>query len=111
MLTTGFDPSLASGFVQSQPDAALNPSHKASRDPAAVDRAAKDFESMFLSQMLEQMFADVHLGGDSEGEQGTNDIYRSMLVGEYGKLMTQAGGIGVADYVKREMLRAQEVGA
>lgn len=73
-----------------------------------IDAIAQDFEAQFLSQMLENMFStvdtDTFLGG---GE--AEETYRSFLIDEYGKIMTRAGGIGVADYVKREMLRMQEV--
>lgn len=76
--------------------------------PEKLDEVASDFEAQFISQMLENMFATVDtkesLGGDE-----SEDVYRSMLVDEYGKVISRAGGIGVADHVKREMLRLQEV--
>ena len=63
--------------------------------------------------MLENMFATVDdknegLGG-GEDETGGRDIYRSMQLEQYGKAIANAGGIGVADYVKRQMLQLQEV--
>ncbi len=78
-----------------------------SRDPEAVRRAAEDFESVFLSQMLAPIFATIKTdalfgGGPSE------DIYRSLLVEEYGKSIAKAGGIGIADQVQREILALQE---
>jgi peptidoglycan hydrolase FlgJ len=36
------------------------------------------------------------------------DIYRSMLVEQYGKSLARAGGIGMSDAVQREILRLQE---
>jgi peptidoglycan hydrolase FlgJ len=35
-------------------------------------------------------------------------MFRSFMLQEYGKVMAATGGVGVADMVKREMLRAQE---
>ena len=35
-------------------------------------------------------------------------IYRSLLSDEYGKLVSRAGGIGIADAVHREILKLQE---
>lgn len=72
-----------------------------------IDAAAKEFESVFISQMLEHMFAGVETdpvfgGGQSE------KIYRSMQVQEYGKIITEAGGIGVTDAIKAEMIKLQE---
>lgn len=111
MLAAGFDPLLVSGAGAASGGAALTMPAGRLRSEAAVDSAAKEFESLFISQMLEHLFADVRLGTDGQQDDGSFDIYRTMLVGEYGKLITQSGGIGVADYVKREMLRAQEVGS
>ena len=73
-----------------------------------LDEVASDFEANFISQMLENMFSTV----DTKGALGGNDsedVYRSMLVDEYGKVISRAGGIGVADHVKRQMLQLQEV--
>lgn len=75
----------------------------------AIRRAAEDFEAVFLSQMLAPMFEELGqdpLFGGGPGEE----IYRSLLVEEYGKAVARSGGIGIADAVQREMLRMQEVG-
>ena len=72
-----------------------------------MDSVAQEFEAQFISQMLENMFSTVDTNpvlGGGEGE----DAYKSLLVDEYGKLLARSGGIGVADHVKRELLRVQE---
>lgn len=72
-----------------------------------IDETAQEFEAQFISQMLENMFSTVDTNpvlGGGEGE----DAYRSLLTDEYGKLLARAGGIGVSDHVKRELLRVQE---
>ena len=75
---------------------------------AQMRKVAKDFEAVFLSQMLQPMFqnlgAEAHFGG-GHGE----DVWRSMQVQEYGKAITEAGGIGIADSVLREMIKMQEL--
>ena len=73
-----------------------------------VRRAAEEFEAVFLSQMLAPMFEGLEtdeLFGGGPGE----DIYRSILVEEYGKAIARSGGVGIADAVQREILRLQEV--
>lgn len=80
---------------------------KAQASQAKVDEAAQEFESVFLSQMLQHMFADVDMSPMADGPG--KEIYQSMLVDEYGKIISRAGGIGLADHVKREILRLQEV--
>lgn len=85
------------------------------RDPSMTDatqrrkikETAVEFEAQFLSQMLQPMFEGIQAeepfsGGHSE------EMWRSMLVQEYGKSIAKAGGIGLADHVERQLLRAQE---
>lgn len=76
---------------------------------AQIAKVAEEFESVFLSQMLKHMFDGVEtdeLTGGGHGE----DTYRSLMVDEYSKMIAKTGGIGVADHVKAEMIRMQEVG-
>ena len=80
----------------------------AKASPEKIDQVSREFEAQFISQMLENMFSTVDtksgLGGSEEEE-----FYRDMMVDEYGKIISRSGGVGVADHVKREMLRLQEV--
>ena len=84
-------------------------SHSApsAREAQALEIAEK-FEALFLSQMLAPMFESLKTdgpfgGGSSEG------IYRSLMVEEYGKSIAQAGGLGIAEAVQREILKMQEM--
>ncbi|MEQ9640474.1 MAG: rod-binding protein [Alphaproteobacteria bacterium] len=76
------------------------------RDPRAW-ATAKDFESFFVSQMLEQISTGIKTDGPFGGGHAEK-IYRSMMNGEYAKAITQTGGIGLADTVYREILALQE---
>jgi Rod binding domain-containing protein len=69
---------------------------------------ANDFEAQFISQMLGNMFSTVD-SKEALGGSETEEVYDSMLVDEYGKLLARTGGIGVADQVKRMMIKQQEV--
>jgi Rod binding domain-containing protein len=72
-----------------------------------VRRAAEEFEAVFLAQMMAPMFEGLEtdeLFGGGPGE----DLYRSVLVEEYGKSIARAGGIGLSDAIQREILRLQE---
>lgn len=81
---------------------------QARRDPKAWE-TAKDFESQFLSTMTQSMFDGVKADSLFGGGQG-EDMFRSMLVGQYSKEMTNAGGIGIADRIYGEILKLQEHG-
>ncbi len=84
---------------------ALQPS---GHNEAKARKTAQDFESMFLEQTLERLFAS----GGAEGPLGDNgaggEVYRSMLVKEYAGTIAKSGGIGIADQVYREILQFQE---
>lgn len=73
-----------------------------------IDETAKSFEAMFLTQMLEHM--DENAETDSlMGDPESDDIYRGWMNEQYARAITDAGGIGIADYVKQAMLKLQEV--
>ncbi|MGP1256234.1 MAG: rod-binding protein [Kiloniellales bacterium] len=72
-----------------------------------AEETGKKFESMFLAQMLAPMFDG--LGEDSPFGGQTAKAYRSVMLQEYGEAMSAAGGIGIADQVKAEILKLQEV--
>ncbi len=71
-------------------------------------RAAEEFEALFLSQMLEPMFEGLQTEGPFGGGAG-EQIYRSLMVQEYGKAIAASGGVGIADAVQREILKLQEI--
>ena len=75
----------------------------------SIDEKSKEFESVFVKQMLEHMFSGIDTGGMFGGGE-SEEIYRSFMLDEYSKLITQTGGIGIADHVKREMIAMQEKG-
>jgi Rod binding domain-containing protein len=86
---------------------AAAPRLPATSDPAAAKKAGENFESFFLSQVFENMFSGVDtdsMFGGGHAEQ----IYRSLLLQQYSKVAAKSGGIGIADAVQREILRAQE---
>lgn len=87
---------------------ALN-QRKTYSDEELTDKA-KEFESVFISQMLGHMFDGIETNemfGGGEGEE----VYKSFMIDEYSKMIVNTGGIGVADHVKAEMIRMQEVSA
>lgn len=72
-----------------------------------IEEKAQEFESVFLSEMLRPMFEGIDvdpLFGGGKGEE----IFSGMLVQEYGKKIAQRGSIGLADFVKKELIRIQQ---
>ena len=71
-----------------------------------IKDTAKKFEASFLSVMLQQMFEGVKTDGPFGGGAG-EEQFRSFMTEAMAKQMTNAGGIGLADTVGREMLKLQ----
>ncbi|WP_374764509.1 rod-binding protein [Yunchengibacter salinarum] len=69
--------------------------------------AAKEFEAVFIGQMLKPMMETVEedslFGGGPEAE-----AYKSLMIDEIGSEIARSGGIGIADQVARELLTLQE---
>ncbi len=83
------------------------PEVHAGRGPDKARQTAGEFEQFFLAQMLEYMFSGVPTDGAFGGGHAEG-IYRSLLNTEYAKVISQGGGIGIADVVYREILMLQE---
>jgi len=83
------------------------PGTGALQSPEAVEQAAEEFEAQFIGIMLNQMFANVKVDGLFGGGEG-EEMFRSLLVDQYGEMIAEQGGLGLADQVKSELLRLQE---
>lgn len=74
---------------------------------AVIEDRAREFEATFVAEMIKPMFETVGVNSMFGGGKG-EEIFRGLMVQEYGKKITQAGGIGLAEKVKAELLRIQE---
>ncbi|MFA5040424.1 MAG: rod-binding protein [Bdellovibrionales bacterium] len=80
---------------------------KAALNNTNIAAAAEDFEAMFATQLLKPMFDTVPVNGIFGGGNG-EEVMRTFLLQEYGKMIAKTGCLGIASQVKAEMLRAQE---
>ncbi len=84
-----------------------NPLHGQEFDNAADARAAaQEFEAFFVAQMFQYMFAGIEqdtLFGGGPGEE----MFKSLLLQEYGTEIARSGGLGLADQVMRELIEIQ----
>ena len=78
-------------------------------DPRQLEmrRAAEEFEAIFLAQMMAPMFEGLDTDGLGGGGMG-EEIFRPMLIERYAEALSQAGGVGIADSIVRELMRLQE---
>jgi len=77
------------------------------RDPAALQAVARQFEAMFLQQMLKSMRAASDVFAD-DNFMNSNDsrFYRDMYDQQLALTMSAGKGVGIADSFYRQMLDA-----
>jgi Rod binding domain-containing protein len=107
--TTAADPRLQlQAPAQYRAAAGLNGSGRTARlDAAGIQKVSEDFEAFFASSVFEQMFAGLApdpITGGGEGEE----MFRSLMLQEYGKAVAKQHSLGIADVVQKQLLRLQE---
>lgn len=78
------------------------------RDIGKIKQLSKDFEAIFLEQMLRTMRSSVQKSGLIDGGNA-EEIYRSMLDSEYAKLMAGQSSSGLAQMIERQLLQTMGV--
>ena len=73
-----------------------------------IAEAALEFESQFLSLMIENMFTGFEADGMFGGGH-SETIYRTFMADEYAKSIAESGGVGIADSVREQLLEIQEM--
>ncbi len=71
-----------------------------------INETAQEFEAMFLSEMFKPMFESVKVNETFGGGKG-EEIFSGFLRDEYGKMLAQTGGIGIAELVKQQLIEMQ----
>ena len=79
----------------------------ATNDAAVAGKKAKEFESVFISQFLGSMFSGISTDGPFGGGQG-EEMFRSMMIDQFGQAIESRGGFGLAASVTKELLKQQE---
>ena len=85
----------------------LAPMPQATANAAKADSASKEYESIFISQFLGGMFSGIKTDGITGGGQG-EEMFRSLMINEFGKSIEQRGGFGLAAHMKAQLLKNQE---
>lgn len=93
-------------MTQPNPPEANNP--LSAREMAKIGAAAQDFEAMYLTEMMRPMFEEVNRPDPMFGGGKGEEIFNGMMLDQYGKIMAKAGGVGLAKYVRAEMIKIQE---
>lgn len=72
-----------------------------------IEQVAKEFEAVFISEMIKPLFEGIEVDGVFGGGKG-EEIFRGMMLQEYGKMLSQTGQIGISDAVKQQLIQLQE---
>lgn len=72
-----------------------------------TQQSAKDFEALFLSQMVSHMFEGIGTDPVFGGGHGEK-MFRTLLTQEYGRLMAEGNGVGISGQIQEMMLKIQE---
>ena len=99
------DSAIASTMMMAQPPVAAAP--KATANTAKAAAAAKEYESVFISQFLGSMFSGIKTDGVMGGGQG-EEMFRSLMINEFGKSIEQRGGFGLATKMQAELRKHQQ---
>jgi peptidoglycan hydrolase FlgJ len=100
------DTAIQSAATMAQ-QAPLAPPPRATANAAKADAASKEYESIFISQFLGSMFSGIQTDPITGGGQG-EEMYRSLMINEFGKSIEKQGGFGLAAHMKAQLLKNQE---
>jgi len=100
------------GAIDSATASATRATNEAGK-PAAPDpkllQAAKDFEAIFVRQMLKSVEKTTAAGGTTKPTAGQS-TYGSMIVDTLSDSISKGGGLGLADVVARSMMATHNLG-
>lgn len=68
---------------------------------------ARDLESVMISVMVDPMFPKGKESGLYGGGQG-NDVYRMLMIQEYGKILSKSNSLGVADNIAKQLNKKEK---
>jgi Rod binding domain-containing protein len=83
------------------PFSAMTPSSASARLASEQKKAARDFEAIFIRQLLAPLEKS---SGVTGGESSGGSVFRSMMVGALADGAAEGGGIGLSELILRAML-------
>jgi len=90
------------------PLTATVPSQSRAVDPA-IAHAAREFEAVFLSQMMTHMHTGIETDPVFGGGAG-EDMFRGMMIQEYGKQMARLNVAGISEQIQKTLIDMQQKG-
>ncbi len=79
---------------------------KALKNRRDIEAAAREFEAVFIAQMLKPMFDGIETEGMFGGGKG-EEIFRGMMIEEYGKAIAAQDITGIQTQVANKLIELQ----
>lgn len=86
--------------------ASLSAKAASTEDKRSIDAVSKEFAAVFVTQLLNIMFEGIEVDENFGGGQA-EETWRGLMMDEYGKEIANAGGMGLSDMVKAQLLQYQ----
>ncbi|MGH1403526.1 MAG: rod-binding protein [Alphaproteobacteria bacterium] len=97
---------LTSQIGQSLP---LESATNAKRSTEDIDQIAREFESVFIYEMMKPMFEGIDVDPVFGGGKG-EEIFRGMMLQEYGKNIANKNITGLQNHVQAKLIELQSEG-
>lgn len=104
MSELGLPPLPVDVMAQRRPGPSANVANVKTREQA--EEVARQFERMFISEMLAPMFQGLETDGPFGGGNA-EATFRPMLIDQYADAISKGGGVGIKDAVLKEILKLQ----
>lgn len=82
------------------------PQTKGTMDSKRLEETAREFEAVFLSEMMKPMFEGIETDDMFGGGKG-EEIFRGVLLQEYGKEIAKKDIIGIQTQVQNKLIELQ----
>ena len=76
------------------------------KNAARIEDAAREFEAIFIAEMMKPMFEGLETEGLFHGGKG-EEIFRGLMLQEYGKEIASLDVIGIQTQVKNKLIEMQ----
>lgn len=70
-----------------------------------IEKAASGFEALLLHQMMQSMWSTVEFSGMFNESSNQAEVYRDMLNQAISDSVAEGRGIGVKDFLRKELLK------
>lgn len=91
------------------PSKVLPPKVPEGASKSEIRKVAEDFEGMFVAEMMRPIFDDIKTEDDPYfGGGHGEEMFKSMLVDEYGKSLSASGSLGIADMIEAQLIRLEQ---